>query len=99
MAFDEMYDEYERRRAKALAMGVLGLHWFDSHKEELDVQLELPPVEAGKVHRADYDAWYQAHILLGLLRQIDGLKAHTGPVQAYTRVPAHTHAIPCAVPH
>ncbi len=61
---------YKALDTKALASGVLGLHWFDSHKEELDNQLELPPVEPGKVHRADYDAWYQAHILVGLLKRM-----------------------------
>lgn len=59
---------YKALCTKALASGVLGLHWFDSHKEALAERLPLPPVEPGRVHRADYDAWYQAHILVGLLR-------------------------------
>jgi DNA polymerase III alpha subunit (gram-positive type) len=58
---------YKALDTKALAMGVLGLHWFDSNKERLDELLDLPPVEEGKVHRADYDALYQAHILAQLL--------------------------------
>jgi len=58
---------YKALDTKALATGVLGLHWLDSNKEELAVQLDLPAVEADKVHRADWDAWYQAHILVGLL--------------------------------
>ncbi|MFT4622966.1 MAG: ribonuclease T [Myxococcota bacterium] len=58
---------YKALDTKALASGVLDLHWFDSHKEALAERLVLPPVEADKVHRADYDAWYQAHILIGLL--------------------------------
>jgi DNA polymerase III alpha subunit (gram-positive type) len=58
---------YKALDTKALASGVLGLHWFDSHKEALAERLSLPPVEEGKVHRADWDAWYQAHILVGLL--------------------------------
>lgn len=74
------YHAHERRNpfgykaldTKALAMGVLGLHWFDSNKEVLDQRLGLPPVEEGKVHRADYDAWYQAHILARLLERIEG---------------------------
>lgn len=60
---------YKALDTKAYAAGVLGLHWFDSHKERLDELLELPPVEEGKVHRADYDAWYQAHILVKLLER------------------------------
>ena len=58
---------YKALDTKALSMGVLGLHWLDSNKETLAERLPLPPVEAEKVHRADYDAWYQAHILAGLL--------------------------------
>ena len=61
---------YKALDTKALASGVLGLHWFDSNKEVLEKRLELPAVEAEKVHRADYDAWYQAHILVGLLSRM-----------------------------
>ena len=63
---------YKALDTKALAMGVLQLHWFDSNKERLDQALELPAVERDKVHRADYDAWYQAHILVRLLERIEG---------------------------
>lgn len=59
---------YKALDTKALATGVLGLHWLDSNKEELAERLELPDVEEEKVHRADWDAWYQAHILVGLLK-------------------------------
>lgn len=58
---------YKALDTKALAMGVLGLHWFDSNKERLEDALELPPQDPELVHRADYDAWYQAHILAALL--------------------------------
>ncbi len=60
---------YKALDTKALAMGVLGLHWFDANKEVLAEQLDLPPVVTEKVHRADYDAWYQAHILIRLLER------------------------------
>lgn len=63
---------YKALDTKALAMGVLGLHWFDTNKEELQARLSLPEPEPGKVHRADYDAWYQAHILAGLLVRMGG---------------------------
>lgn len=59
---------YKALDTKALATGTLGLHWLDSNKEELAERLDLPDVEEEKVHRADWDAWYQAHILIGLLR-------------------------------
>lgn len=59
---------YKALDTKALAMGILGLHWFDTNKEELQARLNLPAQDGSKVHRADYDAWYQAHILAGLLR-------------------------------
>ena len=58
---------YKALDTKALASGILGLHWFDSNKEELAERLTLPPVVQEQVHRADYDAWYQAHVLARLL--------------------------------
>lgn len=58
---------YKALDTKALASGILGMHWFDSNKEELAERLPLPPVIQDQVHRADYDAWYQAHILARLL--------------------------------
>jgi DNA polymerase III epsilon subunit-like protein len=61
---------YKALDTKALATGVLGLHWFDSNKEELAARLPLPPVDASLVHRADYDATYQAHIRVELLRRM-----------------------------
>lgn len=63
---------YKALDTKALTMGVLRVHWFDSNKELLAERLALPEVESALVHRADYDAWYQAHILVGLL-EIAGL--------------------------
>jgi len=61
---------YKALDTKALSMGILGLHWLDSNKEELAERLDLPEVEQEKVHRADWDAWYQAHILVGLLQRM-----------------------------
>jgi DNA polymerase III epsilon subunit-like protein len=53
---------------KALAMGVLGLDWFDTNKERLAELLPgLGEQDAALVHRADYDALYQARILAALL--------------------------------
>ena len=60
---------YKALDTKALAMGILGVHWFDAHKELLQEELGLPEQDASQVHRADYDAWYQAHILVGLLQR------------------------------
>ena len=58
---------------KALAMGVLRLDWFDTNKERL---AELIPglgmQDEKQVHRADYDALYQARILVGLLDRRKG---------------------------
>lgn len=59
---------YKALDTKALAAGVLDLHWFDTDKERLETLLKLPPQDRNKTHRADYDAEYQALILLGLLR-------------------------------
>jgi ribonuclease T len=61
---------YKALDTKALAMGVLGLHWFDTDKETLQRLLDLPPQDADQVHRADYDAMYQARILAGLLERM-----------------------------
>lgn len=55
---------------KALAQGVLGLHWFDTHKEKLSELLALPAEDKKQKHRADYDARYQAGILLALLARM-----------------------------
>lgn len=66
---------YKALDTKALAMGVLDLHWLDSNKEVLAERLDLPEVETEQVHRADYDAWYQAHILVRLLEQMADFKS------------------------
>lgn len=60
---------YKALDTKALAMGVLGLHWLDTSKEVLQSRLDLPDQDAEQTHRADYDAWYQALILIELLRR------------------------------
>ncbi len=61
---------YKALDTKALAMGGLGLHWFDTNKEVLEERLSLPRPVADQIHRADYDAWYQAHILKALLDRL-----------------------------
>lgn len=58
---------YKALCTKAMATGALGIHWLDSNKEFLAERFDLPEVETAKVHRADYDAWYQAWILVRLL--------------------------------
>ncbi|MCO4745799.1 MAG: 3'-5' exonuclease [Proteobacteria bacterium] len=60
---------YKALDTKALATGTLGLHWLDSNKETLETLLDLPPQDAELVHRADYDAAYQALILVRLLER------------------------------
>lgn len=61
---------YKALDTKALAMGVLGLPWAETNKENLEVLLALPRQDPDRTHRADYDAWYQAHILVGLLKRM-----------------------------
>jgi len=58
---------YKAIESKSLAMGVLGLAWEATSKENLARLLDLPPLDPAQVHRADYDAWYQALILKALL--------------------------------
>lgn len=59
---------YKALCTKAFSAGVLGLHWLDSNKEILAERLELPAEDPVLKHRADYDALYQAEILVRLLR-------------------------------
>ena len=60
---------YKALDSKSLAMGRLGIGWFETHKENLQALLGLPPQDASLTHRADYDAHYQALILCGLLNR------------------------------
>lgn len=60
---------YKALDTKALATGILGIHWFDSHKELLSRELDLPAEDPGQKHRADYDAWYQGLILARLFER------------------------------
>lgn len=55
---------------KALAMGVLDIHWFKTSKEALQTRLNLPIEDNTTKHRADADAKYQARILASLLNRM-----------------------------
>jgi DNA polymerase III epsilon subunit-like protein len=52
---------------KSLAMGRLDIPWQQTSKENLQQLLGLPPQDPAQVHRADYDAHYQALIFKALL--------------------------------
>lgn len=59
---------YKALDIKSLAMGRLGIGWFDTNKENLETLLPgVPPQDPSRVHRADYDALYQAWTLCALL--------------------------------
>ena len=58
---------YKGIETKSLAMGRLGIPWYATSKENLAKVLDLPPQDPAQIHRADYDAWYQAKILTALL--------------------------------
>jgi DNA polymerase III epsilon subunit-like protein len=60
---------YKGIDTKSLAMGRLGIGWNDTSKEKLERLLELPAQDPERIHRADYDAWYQALILKALLER------------------------------
>lgn len=60
---------YKALDTKALAAGRLGIHWFDTGKECLDSMLGIEAEDMQLKHRADYDALYQAQILLRLLER------------------------------
>jgi DNA polymerase III epsilon subunit-like protein len=53
---------------KSLAAGVLGLPFLETSKENLALRLPgLEPEDPERKHRADYDALYQARLLVELL--------------------------------
>ena len=58
---------YKGIDTKSLAMGRLGVSWNETSKENLERLLDLPPQDTAQIHRADYDAEYQAVILQRLL--------------------------------
>jgi len=58
---------YKAIETKSLAMGTLRIGWDRTSKENLARVLELPPLDPVQVHRADYDAWYQALIFKALV--------------------------------
>jgi DNA polymerase III epsilon subunit-like protein len=58
---------YKGLDTKSLAMGRLGISWRDTSKENLERLLALPKQDPAQLHRADYDANYQALILVALL--------------------------------
>lgn len=58
---------YKGIDTKSLAMGRLGISWNDTSKENLERLLALPAQDPAQIHRADYDAAYQALILQALL--------------------------------
>jgi DNA polymerase III epsilon subunit-like protein len=60
---------YKALDTKSLAMGRLGIGWFETHKENLEGLLKLPPQDKSLAHSADYDAHYQALILCALLNR------------------------------
>lgn len=62
---------YKAMCTKSLAMGVLGVNWLDSSKIHLQERLNLPQEDLNKKHRADYDAEYQAKMLIALLNRIE----------------------------
>jgi DNA polymerase III epsilon subunit-like protein len=58
---------YKALCTKAMATGVLGVHWLDSNKTVLAERLPISEEDLTQKHRADYDALYQAEILVALL--------------------------------
>jgi DNA polymerase III epsilon subunit-like protein len=60
---------YKGIDSKSLAMGRLGIPWTQTSKENLSKVLSLPDQDPAQLHRADYDAWYQALLLKALLER------------------------------
>jgi len=63
---------YKGIDTKSLAMGRLGVDWNETSKENLERWLDLPAQDPAQIHRADYDARYQALILQRLLDRPPG---------------------------
>ena len=61
---------YKALCTKSMATGALAVHWLDSSKEVLAQRLPIRPEDKSQKHRADYDAAYQAEILLALLDKL-----------------------------
>jgi len=66
---------YKALCTKSMATGALGVHWLDSNKEVLTERLPISAEDLTQKHRADYDALYQAEILVALL---DAMAAQQG---------------------
>jgi DNA polymerase III epsilon subunit-like protein len=64
---------YKGIDTKSLAMGCLGIPWTETSKENLQKLLSLPPQDPALIHRADYDAHYQALILKAVLDRRKGV--------------------------
>lgn len=62
---------YKALDTRALAMGLLQLHWLDSSKNTIQGLLNLPLEDQNTKHRADADAEYQATILMALLNRME----------------------------
>jgi len=60
---------YKALCTKSLAAGILNIHWYETSKESLQCLLNLPPENSKFKHRADYDAAYQAEILIALFNR------------------------------
>ena len=65
---------YKGIDTKSLAMGALGIPWTETSKERLQELLSLPPQDPALIHRADYDAHYQALILKAILDRPESAK-------------------------
>lgn len=63
---------YKALCTKSMATGALDLHWLDSNKEQLSERLPISTEDHTQKHRADYDARYQAEILVALLEHQAG---------------------------
>ena len=61
---------YKGIDTKSLAMGVLGVSWQDTSKENLVARLGIPPQHAETLHRADADARHQADLFRALVDRI-----------------------------
>ena len=64
---------YKALCTKSLGQGVLDLHWNNASKDTMSEILKLPTEDHVQKHRADYDAYYQALLLIELLKRMESL--------------------------
>ncbi len=68
---------YKGIDTKSLAMGLLGVSWLETGKENMTEKLEVAPQPERTLHRADADAEHQAQIFCAMLNRLSAASDRT----------------------